>query len=120
VSERAVLVTPFARSSGRPPAAARLGTRALTGIATKERFFRFRDAVRVTDQEKDGLWIHECKALNLLAYAANRRESWRVFAMKFESTWDWLVREKDSRLSPEAQKLKRLYLDLVEAVDPLL
>jgi len=86
---------------------------------TKNRFFRFRRPILVTDREKAGIWVHECKVLNILAYAENRAESWRVFAAKFESTWDWIAQEKESKLSPEAQELKRAYLDLVEAVDPV-
>jgi len=115
-----VLVTPYFRRPERPPATTRVGARALTGMATEKRFFRFRHPLRVTDHEKDGLWVHECKALNLLAYAESRPESWRVFAKKFESVWDWIVQERDSKLTPEAQRLKRAYLDLVEAVDRLL
>jgi hypothetical protein len=55
----------------------------------------------------------------LLAYAPSRKQSWQVFARKFEATWDWIVAEEDKNLSPEARKLKKRYLEVVEAVDPI-
>lgn len=96
------------------------GTHTVTGIVTETRFSRLREPVQVGEYEEGDLWVHECQPLNILAYAETRKESWRVSAMQFEATWEWIAQEEDSRLDAGARSLKAKYLDLVEAVESVL
>lgn len=110
-----VVVSP--QSSAEP---AQAGTHAVTGIVTEGRFFHLREPIQVTEYEERGLWVHECKPLNILACAKTPKESWRVFATQFEATWEWIAQEEDSRLDPGARSLKRKYLDIVGAIESVL
>ena len=86
----------------------------------EERFFRLRKPIPVSEYQEAGLWIHECKPLNILAYARTRKESRQIFVTQFESAWDWIVQEDDSKLDAGARSLKRAYLDFVDAVESVL
>jgi hypothetical protein len=94
--------------------------RAVTGVVAGSRFFRFHRPLRVSERQQDGVWVQECKPLNIAAYGPTRTAAWTAFVKQFESTWDWIVVEKDSRLTEGAQALKRTYLDAVEAVEQIL
>ena len=92
----------------------------LTGILTDTRFFRLRKPALVREHEENGLWFHECKAFRIQAFGETRRESWRAFIELFECDWDSIAQEKDSKLTLDAQQLKRKLLDGVESVESLL
>ena len=92
----------------------------MTGILTESRFFRLRKPIRVHEYEDDGVWIHECKPLGIFAFAEDRLESWQTFVEFFECNWDSVAQERDSKLTLDAQELKRKYLEIVESVDRIL
>ena len=116
---KGVLVLPEARRrANRGPAAS--GAKELSAIVTERRMFEFHKPIRVTDREENGVWVHECKALNIMAYAETREESWRAFIDYFESDWDTIAQREDSRLTRDAQELKQEYLGLVKSVRPVL
>ena len=96
------------------------GTRTVTGILTETRFFRLRKAIRVSEARESGVWVHESTTLGTHSYGETREGSWKAFIEIFESDWESIAQEKDSKLAKGAQQLKRKYLDLVEHVEPVL
>jgi hypothetical protein len=115
-----VLIQPGVYRNRNAAGLLRGGTKQVTGILTGTRFFRLRKAIRVSQRQEDGVWICDCAALGIHAYGETKAESWKGFIDIFECDWDSIAGEKDSRLTRGAQALKRKYLDLVQAVEPIL
>lgn len=108
---------PLRRTSHSDP---RGGAESLTGILTGTRFFRLRKPIRVREREENGLWVQECKPLRISAFGETRSEAWQAFIELFECDWDSLAHERDSRLTADAQQIKRKLLELVESVETVL
>jgi len=118
MTRSAVIARPGARRRKKPVAAAKPRTKELAAIVSDSRMFEFHSPLRVTGREEGGIWIHECKPLRILAYAESREESWQAFLDYFESDWDGIAQEKDSRLTLDATEMKREYHKLVKSVRP--
>lgn len=115
-----VLVQPSALRRKALAGQTRTGRRAISGVLTERRFFRFRKTIGVDERVEDGVWVHECKPLRIYVFGETPRESWQTFIEFFECNWDSIAQQKDSRLSLDAQALKRKYLEIVESVEPVL
>jgi hypothetical protein len=76
-----------------------------------------RQPVDITVEVRDGLWIHECAPLGIVAYAPTRAESLNAFRLDFAVCWDSVAQESDENLTEDARDLKRALLDLVEHVE---
>ena len=85
MTRSAVLVRPEARRRKNQTATLRPGTRELAAIITDSRMFEFHKPLRVTDYQEGGVWIHQCKPLDILAYAESRENPWRAFIDYIES-----------------------------------
>lgn len=96
------------------------GKKVISGVLTGSRFFRLRKPICVNERDENGIWVHECKPLRIYTFGESREESWRTFVEFFECNWDSIARQKDSKLTLDAQELKRTYLDIVESVDRVL
>lgn len=96
------------------------GAKSLTGILSGTRFFRLRKPIRVRERQDNGLWVQECKPLRISAFGETRSEAWQAFIELFECDWDSLAHERDSKLTSDAQQLKRKLLELVESVEAVL
>lgn len=93
------------------------GVDQVNGLVAEGRFFRFRKPLDVVEGRQGPYYTHEAEALGLLSYGATRQESWNMLIALFESDWDHIATEEDSKLTGGARTLKRQMLRLVESVD---
>ncbi|MBM4320641.1 MAG: hypothetical protein FJ125_11955 [Deltaproteobacteria bacterium] len=86
-------------------------------VATPTGSFRLRRPIHVQMQEEDGVWSHWCEEIGVLGTGTTSADSICSFGEEFLATWDGLAGEEDSKLTGDARSLKRLLLDLVEAIE---
>jgi hypothetical protein len=86
-------------------------------VATPTGCFRLRRPIHVRMEQQAGeLWSHWCEELGVLGTGATPAESIGSFGEELLATWNGLVGEEDGHLTSDARQLKRLLLELVEAI----
>ena len=81
------------------------------------RLFCLRSPIQISVGLRDGLSIHECASLGVIAYGASPAESLEAFRADFAACWDSIAQEDDANLTLDAQQLKRTLLALVDCVE---
>lgn len=90
-----------------------------TRVVYGDRIFRLTTPIHVNVDFRDGLWIHECEPLGILAYGESRGKSLNAFRMDFAACWDLVAEEDDANLTVDARELKQKFRELVQEVQEL-
>ena len=81
-----------------------------------DRNYLLRSPVQVLSARQDGLWVFECPAYGLSAFAADRDEAFAHLREEFAFLYEGLVNEPDAALTRDARTLRdRLRADVKQA-----
>lgn len=68
------------------------------------------------ERQKD-IWCYLYEPMNLTGYEYDRQKAWEIFNEGFAFDWDEIAQEDDSKLAPDAIRLKRQLLVMVKTVE---
>lgn len=87
-------------------------------INVERRLFRLTHPIACAIEKQEGLFVSEYEPLGIVACGETREEVIRAFSYEFSILWDGIAQESDSRLTEDAQALKKKLMELVREVEP--
>lgn len=88
-------------------------------LSYQNRRFMLKQSLHVDVQFRDGVWVHECEPLGILAYGQTRTESVEAFRQDFAACYDVIALEADENLTDDARELKVRINDMVQKVEEI-
>jgi hypothetical protein len=87
---------------------------AMKRVKENGRSLILKDAISVSLDYRNGVWVYEYDPLGILAYASTRRLALRNLREEFFFLWDDLRTSADGDLTLDAQELKKRVTDLIQ------
>ncbi len=86
-------------------------------VVHEGRRFVLRQAVHISVEFSDGVWVHHLAPLGIIAYGHSRLESLDAFREEFAAIYDSIVQEDEAKLTEDALELKATMQGLIESVE---
>lgn len=88
-----------------------------TKVDYGNRRFILNEAIQIQQSFIDDVWVCDFSPLEILTYGPSRHEAVCSFREQFAADWDEIANEKDSKLTLDAQQLKKKFIELVKEVE---
>ncbi len=86
-------------------------------IQSGDTLFQLREPIDLDVRQEREHWLVGYESIGVEGYGDTLDEALESFADQFRGTWFAIVKEDDSRLTRDAQALKRAMLKLISAVE---